>query len=168
MARSRWRKAARCAASPRKSRSTRFPRANLAGARASRDDGTHRLTNARREATSLDSKPARTRLKCAHHLAECVNGKFTDSAVSHDRHRVRESAMTTLSSPNGNQSNQRSGSVNAELAGDSEPAAYWPRHHHREPSRVAALSSTIAQCLNLQQEIHHTASKLCILGFELP
>jgi hypothetical protein len=24
----------------------------------------------------------------------------------------------------------------------------------------------IAQCLNLEHEIHHTASKLCILGFE--
>jgi|SRR5215472_12332495 len=28
------------------------------------------------------------------------------------------------------------------------------------------LSGTIAQCLNLEQEIHHTASKLCILGVE--
>jgi hypothetical protein len=28
------------------------------------------------------------------------------------------------------------------------------------------LSSTIAQCLNLEHEIHHTCSKLCILGFE--
>jgi len=27
-------------------------------------------------------------------------------------------------------------------------------------------SGTIAQCLNLEQEFHHTASKLCILGFE--
>ena len=24
----------------------------------------------------------------------------------------------------------------------------------------------IAQCLNLEHEFHHTASKLCILGFE--
>jgi len=24
----------------------------------------------------------------------------------------------------------------------------------------------IAQCLNLEYEFHHTASKLCILGFE--
>jgi hypothetical protein len=28
------------------------------------------------------------------------------------------------------------------------------------------LLDTIAQCLNLENEIHHTASKLCILGFE--
>ncbi|HEX4803249.1 MAG TPA: hypothetical protein VFV14_07040 [Myxococcaceae bacterium] len=28
------------------------------------------------------------------------------------------------------------------------------------------LSGTIAQCLNLEHEIHHTASKLCVLGFE--
>jgi hypothetical protein len=28
------------------------------------------------------------------------------------------------------------------------------------------LSGTIAQCLNLEHEIHHTCSKLCILGFE--
>jgi hypothetical protein len=28
------------------------------------------------------------------------------------------------------------------------------------------LSSTIAQCLNLEDEIHHTGSKLCILGLE--
>jgi hypothetical protein len=28
------------------------------------------------------------------------------------------------------------------------------------------LSGTIAQCLNLEHEIHHNASKLCILGFE--
>jgi hypothetical protein len=24
----------------------------------------------------------------------------------------------------------------------------------------------IAQCLNLEREFHHTASKLCVLGFE--
>ena len=29
------------------------------------------------------------------------------------------------------------------------------------------LFGTIAQCLNLEQEIHHNGSKLCILGFEL-
>jgi len=28
------------------------------------------------------------------------------------------------------------------------------------------LSGTIAQCSNLEHEFHHTASKLCILGFE--
>ena len=28
------------------------------------------------------------------------------------------------------------------------------------------LSGTIAQCLNLEHELHHSASKLCILGFE--
>jgi hypothetical protein len=28
------------------------------------------------------------------------------------------------------------------------------------------LSGTIAQCLNLEHELHRTASKLCILGFE--
>ena len=28
------------------------------------------------------------------------------------------------------------------------------------------LSDTIAQCLNLEREIYHTGSKLCILGFE--
>jgi hypothetical protein len=28
------------------------------------------------------------------------------------------------------------------------------------------LSGIIAQCLNLEHEIHHTASKLFILGFE--
>jgi hypothetical protein len=27
-------------------------------------------------------------------------------------------------------------------------------------------SGTIAQCLNLEHEFHHTASELCILGFE--
>jgi hypothetical protein len=29
------------------------------------------------------------------------------------------------------------------------------------------LSGTIAQRLDLEQEIHHKGSKLCILGFEL-
>jgi len=29
------------------------------------------------------------------------------------------------------------------------------------------LSGIIAQCLNLEHEIHHTLPKLCILGFEL-
>jgi|SRR5215471_21363140 hypothetical protein len=53
-----------------------------------------------------------------------------------------------------------------ELAGDSEPAASWPRRYHREPTGRQELSRTIAQCFNLEQEIHHTASKLCILGFE--
>jgi hypothetical protein len=28
------------------------------------------------------------------------------------------------------------------------------------------LSGTIAQCLNLEHDLHHTASKLFILGFE--
>jgi len=28
------------------------------------------------------------------------------------------------------------------------------------------LSDIIAQCLNLEQEFEHDASKLCILGFE--
>jgi hypothetical protein len=28
------------------------------------------------------------------------------------------------------------------------------------------LSGIIAQCLNLEHEIHHSVSKLCILGFE--
>jgi len=32
--------------------------------------------------------------------------------------------------------------------------------------QVAATSGTIAQCLNLEEEIHDIASKLCILGFE--
>jgi hypothetical protein len=32
--------------------------------------------------------------------------------------------------------------------------------------RRQELSSTIAQCLNLEHEIHHTASKLFIFGFE--
>src|SRR5262249_46264262 len=36
------------------------------------------------------------------------------------------------------------------------------------PSRVAVITSTIPLCLNLDQQIHHTASKLCILCFELP
>ena len=30
-----------------------------------------------------------------------------------------------------------------------------------------ALSGTVAQRLNLEHEIHHTVSKLCILGFKL-
>src|SRR5262249_43300736 len=39
------------------------------------------------------------------------------------------------------------------------------------PERVhcalsTSLSDTIAQCLKLEHEIHDTASKLCILGFE--
>jgi hypothetical protein len=39
------------------------------------------------------------------------------------------------------------------------------------PERVhcalsTSLSDTIAQCLNLEREIHHTASKLRILAFE--
>ena len=38
----------------------------------------------------------------------------------------------------------------------------------REGGGWQELFGTIAQCLNLEQEIHHTASKLCILGFELP
>jgi hypothetical protein len=29
-----------------------------------------------------------------------------------------------------------------------------------------AMAEHIAQCLNLEHEIHHTASKLCILGFD--
>ena len=28
------------------------------------------------------------------------------------------------------------------------------------------MAACIAQCLNLERELHHTASKLCILGFE--
>ena len=28
------------------------------------------------------------------------------------------------------------------------------------------MAVCIAQCLNLEREFHHTASKLCILGFE--
>jgi hypothetical protein len=28
------------------------------------------------------------------------------------------------------------------------------------------MAGCFAQCLNLEQEIHQTASKLCILGFE--
>jgi hypothetical protein len=28
------------------------------------------------------------------------------------------------------------------------------------------MAECIAQCLNLEHEFHHTASKLCILGFE--
>ena len=28
------------------------------------------------------------------------------------------------------------------------------------------MAECIAQCLNLEREFHHTASKLCILGFE--
>jgi hypothetical protein len=28
------------------------------------------------------------------------------------------------------------------------------------------MGECIAQCSNLEQEIHHTCSKLCILGFE--
>jgi hypothetical protein len=34
------------------------------------------------------------------------------------------------------------------------------------PGGRQELSGTIAQCLNLEQEMHHIASKLCILGFE--
>jgi hypothetical protein len=30
----------------------------------------------------------------------------------------------------------------------------------------SSCSGAIAQCLNLEQEVQHTASKLCILGFE--
>src|SRR6516225_3528759 len=37
--------------------------------------------------------------------------------------------------------------------------------HHRAGWRQE-LSGTIAQCLKLEHEIHDTASKLCILGFE--
>ena len=50
-------------------------------------------------------------------------------------------------------------------SGDSESAASWPKRHHRAGSRQE-LSGTIAQCLKLEQEIHDSASKLCILGFE--
>jgi hypothetical protein len=28
------------------------------------------------------------------------------------------------------------------------------------------MAECIAQCLNLEHEVHHAASKLCILGFE--
>jgi hypothetical protein len=28
------------------------------------------------------------------------------------------------------------------------------------------MAERIAQCLNLEHELHHTASELCILGFE--
>ena len=28
------------------------------------------------------------------------------------------------------------------------------------------MAECIAQCMNLEHEFHHTASKLCILGFE--
>src|SRR5262245_44644272 len=31
---------------------------------------------------------------------------------------------------------------------------------------IAGAAEVTAQCLNLEQEFHHTASKLCILGFE--
>ncbi len=44
-------------------------------------------------------------------------------------------------------------------------AASWPKRHHRAGWRQE-LSGTIAQCLKLEHEIHDTASKLCILGFE--
>jgi hypothetical protein len=45
-------------------------------------------------------------------------------------------------------------------------AASWLKRHHRKPSQMAAGIDTIAQCLNLEHEIHHTAAKLRILGFE--
>jgi hypothetical protein len=35
----------------------------------------------------------------------------------------------------------------------------------RSPT-TRSVSGTIAQCLNLEDEFHHTVSKLCILGFD--
>jgi hypothetical protein len=34
------------------------------------------------------------------------------------------------------------------------------------PGEGQELSGTFARCLKFEQEIHHAASKLCILGFE--
>jgi len=45
-------------------------------------------------------------------------------------------------------------------------AASRPKRHHRKPARWRQELASIAQCLNLEHEIHNTASKLRILGFE--
>jgi hypothetical protein len=53
-----------------------------------------------------------------------------------------------------------------ELAG-GEPAASRAKRHIEKPARWRQdLSGTIAQRLNLEHQIHHTVSKLCILAFE--
>ena len=43
-----------------------------------------------------------------------------------------------------------------------------PARARRGPFKLKSIAAcrTIAQCLNLEHEIHDTASKLCILGFE--
>jgi hypothetical protein len=45
-------------------------------------------------------------------------------------------------------------------------AASWAEASSSKTGQVAATSGTIAQCLNVEHEIHDIASKLCILGFE--
>src|SRR6516165_7637648 len=47
-----------------------------------------------------------------------------------------------------------------------EPAASRAKRHIEKPARWRQdLSGTIAQRLNLEHQIHHTVSKLCILAF---
>jgi len=51
----------------------------------------------------------------------------------------------------------------------SEAVAIWDgpgRPSAHSPAAGQELSGTIAQRLKLEHEIHDTASKLCILGFE--
>ena len=59
------------------------------------------------------------------------------------------------------------------IAGDRlavDQAEAHPQCRHRRDdvreARQELSGITIAQRLNLEQEIHHTASELCILGFE--
>jgi hypothetical protein len=47
---------------------------------------------------------------------------------------------------------------------EADPSARIPLG--ASPGDGQELSGTFARCLKLEQEIHHAASKLCILGFE--
>jgi hypothetical protein len=49
----------------------------------------------------------------------------------------------------------------------SLPQGLGAKRHIEKPARWRQdLSGTIAQRLNLEHQIHHTVSKLCILAFE--
>jgi hypothetical protein len=47
-------------------------------------------------------------------------------------------------------------------------AASWPKRHHQKPARRRQeLSGTIAQCLDLEDEIHHSRSQTTTRPFRL-
>jgi hypothetical protein len=82
-------------------------------------------------------------------------GQHEDRTPTHGYAEAREAAMAA--------------------AGIDEKAPRLPAPHSRqsgdESNRLGSnfrlrMAGCFAQCLNLEYEIHQTASKLCILGFE--